>query len=156
MTSPTLLLVDAGMVAGYRRSSLSLAQLHQALVHLHRQHPEARVAVVADPAMKWDLGPGEQKSFDADIVAGAVVCAPAGAFDGTAGFIEQAAERARHEGYAVVAFTARAIPDVALGRLRNEEGRWLWDLDETTTMGADAAKAASGNGGGGRRRQSRR
>lgn len=153
MTSPTLVLVDAGMVAGYRRSSLSLAQLHQALVHLHRQHPGVRVAVVADPSMKWDLGAAEQKTFDADIVAGAVVCAPAGAFDGTAGFLERAAQRGRDEGHEVVAFTARAIPGVALGRLRNEDGRWLWDLDVTTTIDAAEAKAAAGNGSGGSRRR---
>ncbi|MFP5254874.1 MAG: hypothetical protein ACLGI8_03385 [Acidimicrobiia bacterium] len=152
MTS-TLALVDAGMVAGYRRSSLSLAQLHQALVHLHRQHPTVRVAVVADPSMKWDLGAAEQKGFDADIVAGAVVCAPAGAFDGTAGFMERAAERARHDGYEVVAFTARAIPGVALGRLRNEEGRWLWDLEGTTTIEAAEAQAATGSGRNGSRRR---
>jgi cystathionine beta-lyase family protein involved in aluminum resistance len=151
MTS-TLVLVDAGMVAGYRRSSLSLAQLHQALVHLHRQHPEVRVAVVADPSMKWDLGAAEQKTFDGDIVAGAVVCAPAGAFDGTAGFMERAAQRARHEGHDVIAFTARAIPGVALGRLRNEDGRWLWDLEGTTTIDATEAKAATGNGGSRRRK----
>lgn len=152
----TLVLVDAGMVAGYRRSSLSLAQLHQALVHLHCQHPEVRVAVVADPSMKWDLGSSEQKTFDADIVAGAVVCAPAGAFDGTAGFIERAAQRARDEGHDVVAFTARAIPGVALGRLRNDEGRWLWDLEGTTTIDAAEAMAAAGNGGGARRRRKAR
>lgn len=154
MASRTLVLVDAGMVAGYRRSSLSLAQLHQAIVHLHRQHPDVRVAVVADPSVKWDLSAQEQVSFDADIVAGAVVCAPAGALDGTAGFIERAAAQALADHEEVVAFTARAIPGVPLGRLRNDGGRWIWDLDGTTTMGVAEAKAAgAANGGNGRRRR---
>jgi hypothetical protein len=143
-TTETLLLVDAGMVAGFRRSSLSLGQLHQALVHLHRQHPDARVAVVADPSVKWDLAKGDQPLFEGDIVAGAIVCAPAGALEGTAGFLQHAAAHAAGEGRRVIAFTDRAIPGVALGRLRNEAGRWVWDLDETRTLGAeDAASAAS-------------
>ena len=71
------------------------------------------------------------------IVAGALVCAPAGAIDGTAGFLARAAAKATKLGYDVVAFTDRAIPNVALGRLRNDAGRWLWDLDATRTLGAD-------------------
>lgn len=145
MATDTLVLVDAGMVAGYRRSSLSLGQLHQALVHLHRQHPDAKVAVVADPSVKWDLAKADQPLFEGDIVAGAIVCAPAGALDGTIGFLEQAAAHAAADGHRVVAFTDRAVPGVALGRLRNEGGRWLWDLDDTRTIDTDAAaeKAAA-------------
>ena len=75
--------------------------------------------------------------FEGDIIAGAIVCAPAGALDGTAGFLARAAEKATALGYAVVAFTDRAIPDVALGRLRNDAGRWVWDLDSTRTLDAD-------------------
>jgi hypothetical protein len=144
MATDTLVLVDAGMVAGYRRSSLSLGQLHQALVHLHRQHPDAKVAVVADPSVKWDLAKADQPLFEGDIVAGAIVCAPAGALDGTIGFLEQAAAHATADGHRVVAFTDRAVPGVALGRLRNEAGRWLWDLDDTRTIDTgDAAKKAA-------------
>src|SRR5687768_7704688 len=131
MATSTLVLVDAGMVAGFRRATLSLSQLHQALVHLYRQHPEVKVAVVADPSVKWDLDGAEQVAFEGDIIAGAIVCAPAGALDGTAGFLERSAQRASANGYDVVAFTALALPDVALGRLRNDGGRWLWDLDGT-------------------------
>lgn len=141
MTTSTLVLVDAGMVAGFRRATLSLAQLHQALVHLYRQHPEVKVAVVADPSVKWDLKGQEPAEFEGDIIAGAVVCAPAGALEGTAGFLERAAKRATSAGYDVVAFTARALPGVALGQLRNEGGRWLWELDgarEVTTSGTPA------------------
>ena len=143
MADSTLVLVDAGMVAGFRRSTLSLAQLHQALVHLRVQHPEVSVAVLADPSVKWDLTGPEQAAFEGDIVAGAVVCAPAGALDGTVGFLEQAARRGVDAGHHVVAFTDRALPDVALGRLRNEGGRWLWDLDGTRTIDAVDAKAST-------------
>jgi len=150
----TLVLVDAGMVAGYRRAKPALSQLHQALVHLHRQHPGAATAVLADPSLKWDLGAGEQSAFEGDIVAGAIVCAPAGALEGTVGFLTKAAERAKGLGYEVVAVTDRAIPDVDLARLRSEGGRWIWDLDSTRTLDADAAAAAAGGmPAGGRRRR---
>jgi hypothetical protein len=155
MTAPTLVLVDAGMVAGFRRATVSLAQLHQALVHLYRQHPDAKVAVVADPSVKWDLDGSEQAAFEGDIIAGAIVCAPAGALEGTAGFLQRAAVRAADAGYDVVAFTALAISGVALGRLRNDGGRWLWDLDGTTTIDADEAKAAASSAPPRRRRRTR-
>lgn len=153
MAPTTLVLVDAGMVAGYRRATLSLSQLHQALVHLYRQHPDVLVAVLADPSLKWDLAGQEQAAFEGDIIAQAIVCAPAGALDGTLGFLERAARRALAAGSDVVAFTDRALPGVALGRLRNEGGRWLWDLDGTRTI--DAADVAAATSGAGRRRRSR-
>jgi hypothetical protein len=134
MAAPTLVLVDAGMVAGFRRASLSLAQLHQALVHLYRQHPGMLVAVLADPSLKWDLDGSEQGPFEGDIIAQAIVCAPAGALEGTVGFLERAAARAASQGQEVVAFTDRALAGVALGRLRNDGGRWLWDLDATRVI----------------------
>lgn len=154
-TTGTLVLVDAGMVAGFRRAKPSLAQLHQALVHLHRQHPQVRTAVLADPSLKWDLGGTEQTTFEGDIIAGAVVCAPAGALEGTVGFLNRAALRAKKAGYDVVAVTDRAVPEVVLGRLRVDGGRWLWDLETTHTIdqaGADAASASSATG---RRRRAR-
>src|SRR5688572_28115830 len=134
MADRTLVLVDAGMAAGFRLSKPTLHQLHQALVHLYRQHPEADVAVLGDPTLKWDVPASESAAFEGDIVAGALVCAPAGALEGTAGFLAQTAAKATKLGYEVVAFTDRAIPDVALGRLRNDAGRWVWDLDATRTL----------------------
>jgi hypothetical protein len=55
----------------------------------------------------------------------------------------------------VVAFTDRALPGVALGRLRNDGGRWLWDLDATTTIDAADAAAAATAGPARRRRRTR-
>ena len=143
MPALTLVLVDAGMVAGFRRSTPSLLQLHQAVVHLYRQHPEVRVAVLADPSLKWDLSSAEQTLFEGDIIARAVVCAPAGALEGTHGFLGRAAAKAREHEQDVVAVTDRALPGVSLGRLRNDSGRWLWDIDDTRVVDeADAAEAS--------------
>lgn len=152
MADRTLVLVDAGMAAGFRLPKPTLRQLHQALVHLHRQHPDAHVAVLSDPALKWDVATSESAAFEGDIVAGALVCAPAGALDGTAGFLARAAQKATRMGYDVVAFTDRAIPDVALGRLRNDAGRWMWDLDATRTLEVDQVGPPLA---GGRRRRRR-
>ncbi len=154
MATSTLVLVDAGMVAGFRRATLSLAQLHQALVHLYRQHPDVKVAVVADPSVKWDLAGQEQAEFEGDIIAGAVVCAPAGALEGTAGFLDRAASRAKKHGFDVVAFTARALPGVPLGQLRNDGGRWLWDLSGARpSEAAETATKAPARRGAARRRR---
>lgn len=136
-----LVLVDAGMVAGFRRAKPSMGQLHQAVVHLHRQHPGAVVALLADPALKWDLPAADQAPFEADIVAQVIVCAPAGAVDGTRGFLERAAARAMNEGWDVVAVTDRAVPGVPLGRLRLDGARWVWDLESGRTL--DAATAST-------------
>ncbi len=155
MADRTLVLVDAGMVAGFRRAKPSLAQLHQALVHLQVQHPDVLVAVVADPSLKWDLDKADQVLFEGDVIAGAVVCAPAGALDGTVGFLEQSAARAAREGHPVVAITDRAVPGVVLGRLRNDGGRWQWELDGTHTLEDSGAAAATSSGPARRRRRSR-
>ncbi len=142
MIGARLVLVDAGMVAGFRRAKPSLGQLHQAVVHLHRQHPDTHVAVIADPALKWDLPASEQSLFEGDIVARAVVCAPAGALEGTSGFLSRAAAKAATGHDEVVAVTDRAVPGVALGRIRQDGGRWIWDLDSPTPAATAVASMA--------------
>lgn len=130
--SPRLVLVDADMLAGWRHSSSSLAQLHQAVLHLERQHPEVLVTVVADPALKWSLDSLEQPAFEADIVAGVVVCAPAGTVEGASGFLARVAEQAATGGRDVVAVTDRALSGVPLAKVACEAGRWSFDLDGAT------------------------
>ncbi len=99
------------------------------------------VAVLADPSMKWDLSSAEQTLFEGDIIARAVVCAPAGALEGTRGFLGRVAAKAAEHEQEVIAVTDRALPGVSLGRLRNDAGRWLWDIDDTRVV--DEAEAAA-------------
>ena len=89
----TVVLLDADTVAGWRRATPSLQQLHAAVADLRRQHPSVTVAVVADPSIKWALPEAEQDAFEKDIVTRAVVCAPAGTRDGTHGWLVAVAER---------------------------------------------------------------
>lgn len=141
----TLLLLDADTLAGWRRSSPSLAQLHHAVLHLERARPDDRVAVIADPSLKFALTGDEQPRFEADIVGGVVTCTPAGAVDGTHGFIAAVAARASEQGWDVLAVCDKAVPGVPLARLRcDDAGRWVIDATGTTIDHARAKKAGSG------------
>ena len=139
----TLLLLDADTLAGWRRPAPSLAQLHHALLHLERAHPDDRVAVIADPSMKFALTAEEQSRFDADIVGGVLVCTPAGAVDGTHGFLAAVAAQAQAQGWEVLAVSDRAVAGVPLARLRcDDAGRWTVEDSVTTVDAARARKAA--------------
>jgi hypothetical protein len=136
-----LLLLDADTLAGWRRPSPSLAQLHHAVLHLERARPDDRVAVIADPSLKFALTADEQSRFEADIVGGVLVCTPAGAVDGTHGFIAAVAERAAEQGWDVLAVSDKAVPGVPLARLRcDDAGRW--SVEATSTIDAERARAA--------------
>jgi hypothetical protein len=152
----TLLLLDADTLAGWRRSSPSLAQLHHALLHVERARPDDSVAVIADPSLKFALTVEEQTRFEADIVGGVLVCTPAGAVEGTNGFIAAVAGRATAQGWDVLAVSDRAVPGVPLARLRcDDAGRW--DVEATgTTIDAERARAAGANRPARRRRGSSR
>ncbi len=128
-SSQRVVLVDAGTLAGWRRSAPSLGQLHQALLHLGAQHRAERVAVLADPALKHQLPSAEQDDFDADIASGVLVCAPAGAVEGVQGFVAAVAAKAEKAGNDVVLVTDRSYPFGRLVPLRRDGGRWIFDLD---------------------------
>lgn len=138
----TLLLLDADTLAGWRRPTPSLAQLHHAVLHLERARPDDRVTIIADPAMKFSLAGDEQSRFEADIVGGVLVCTPAGAVDGTNGFLAAVAGRAVERGWEVLAVSDRAVPGVPLARLqRDDAGRW--SIEPTGTVDASRAEAAA-------------
>lgn len=135
-----LAVLDGGMISGFRRSTPSMEQLHQAVFHLHAGHPGIRVAVVADPALKHSLPTSDLSLLDADIEVGALVMAPAGTIGGFHGFLARIVEQASTAGLDPVVITDRAIPDATLGRARLDGGRWLFDLHGTPTpAGASAA-----------------
>ncbi|MEZ5237966.1 MAG: hypothetical protein R2716_03105 [Microthrixaceae bacterium] len=74
----TLVLLGADTVAGWRQARPSLAQLGRATSDLIRQYPGVKVAVVADPSIKWALEDSEHDAFEGAIVERSVVCAPQG------------------------------------------------------------------------------
>ena len=139
--TPTLAVVDGGMLSGFRRATPSLSQLHQAVVHLHAAHPGVQVAVAADPALKHQLTPGDLPLLDADIEIGAIVLAPAGTSGGFHGFLARIVEQAEGRGLRPVVVTDKAVADATLGKVRLDGGRWLFDLTGTASP-ADAGTAA--------------
>ena len=124
----TVVLLDADTVAGWRRAAPSLVQLHNAVADLRRQHPDVVVAVVADASIKWALPAEEQAAFEHDIVTRAVVCAPAGTREGTYGWLQAVAQRARRDADRVLAVTDRALGGVPVVRLTQVEGHFRFDL----------------------------
>jgi hypothetical protein len=141
-----LVLVDADMLAGWRRSTPSLTQLYQAVLHLERQHPHAGVTVIADPSLKWALSPADQALFEADIVARVLTCAPAGTKGGLHGFIAAVAAR-MEDGRQPVVVTDRAITGLRLARVSVEAGRWHFNLegDAATAHRAVAERTGAGH-----------
>ena len=57
-------IVDADMLAGWRRPTSSLDQLHDAVGQLRRQEPDVGIAVVGDPALKWALPESEHDRLE--------------------------------------------------------------------------------------------
>ena len=137
--SPTVVLLDADTVAGWRRPAPSLEQLRRARGDLLAQHPDVAVAVVADPSIKWALPESEQDDFEVAIVARDLVCAPAGTKDGHDGWVAAVLAQARSNGDTVVMVTDRAVRDVPVARMRFEEGRFRFDLDGAVETSAKAA-----------------
>lgn len=148
----TLVLVDADTVAGWRRATPSLDQLHSAVADLRSSHPEVAVAVLADPALKWSLAPEEQDLFETDVVERTVVCAPAGTTGGIDAWVEAVTTKARASGDEVLVVTDRAIRGVPVVRLSRSGREFSFDLASASEVDAKAAPAWRRRGG----RQSRR
>ena len=127
--SKRLVIVDADLLAGWRRSTPSLAQLREAVAALVAQEPDATVAVIADPALKWSLDPADQAAIDLDITSRFLLLAPAGSAGGHVGFIARVVEVAAAGGWDPVVVTARAVPGARLGKPSRLDGAWRFDLD---------------------------
>ncbi len=150
----TVAVVDGGMISGWRRQTPSLEQLHQAVCHLHAAHPGVLVAVVADPSLKHALPTSDQPRLDADIEVGAVVLAPAGTLGGFTEFLTNVARRAAASGLRPIVVTDQSVP-VALGRVRVDAGRWLFDLAGSAGAGAGTESRGRGVSWGSRQRRRR-
>lgn len=124
-----LVIVDAELVASWRRPAPSLAQLHDAVDALRAAEPDLLVAVIADAALKWDLDAVERALVEDDIVSRFLLFAPAGCEGGLVGFLTAVVDAARKKELDPVVITARAVPDVALGRVRRAPEGWQFDLD---------------------------
>ncbi len=142
MVERLLVIVDADTLAGWRRATASLAQLHHAVRDLRAQVPEATVAVVGDPSLRWALDDAEREQLDEDVRTGVVAFAPAGAIGGHVGFIAKVAEKAVALGFSPVTISDRSIPGATLGRARRDGARWVFDLEGVPAPTITAAPSA--------------
>jgi len=146
MASPdkqTYVVVDADTLAGWRRVTSSLAQLHEAVDHLRKQEPDAMIAVIGDPGLKWALNEIEQDEIELDIRTQQIVLAPAGCIGGHKGYIGEIVRRASHKGYKPVVVTDQAVPDAKLARIRRDGLRWVFDLDAAVAPTIVASNASA-------------
>lgn len=135
-----MVLVDADTVAGWRRATPSFAQLADAVTDLRRQHPDATVAIVGDPALKWALPAADQQLLDEEINHQRIVLAPAGTKDGHVGFLAEAAKRAAARGLRAYVVTDRAVPGCPIVRLGRGATGWTFDLANAQVTDADRAR----------------
>ena len=131
-TGQLMVIVDADTLAGWRRATSSLAQLHEAVAALRRQAPDAVIAVIADASLKWALSEAERNDIEVDIVTGNLLFAPAGCIGGHVGFIGRVVEKATTRGMHVVALTDQAVGSCPLAKVRKDQaGHWVFDLEGT-------------------------
>jgi len=129
VSDPEVVIVDADTVAGWRLATPSFAQLRDAIADLRRQAPDATIAILGDPALKWALSSEDQLLLDDEINHQRIVLAPAGTTRGHVRFIERAAHHATRNGTSVVVVTDRAVPGCRIARLRREGERFVFDLE---------------------------
>jgi hypothetical protein len=151
MSKPLLVIVDADTLAGWRRVTASLAQLHDAVRDLRAQEPEATIAVIADASLKWALSEVERDEIEEDIRLRFLLFAPAGCQGGHRGFIARVAEQARRKGFEPVAVTDQLVADCPVARVRRDGSTWVFDIENASAPTVVAAGA--GEGGGGHRRR---
>jgi hypothetical protein len=137
-----VVVVDAETLAGWRRSTPCLQQLFAAVSDLESTFPEAAVAVVADPSLKWALSGPERAMLSEAIVNGEIVLSPAGAVQGHKGFLRQVLRKCAEQGLRAVLLTDQAIEEARLVRVSKRGSRWVFDISERRNR-ADSRRAAA-------------
>jgi hypothetical protein len=124
----TILFVDAGLAAGWRRAVPDLDQLDE-VVDVARELVDDTV-VLADASLKWSLPESQQERFEEYRATAAVLCAPGGTTGGHHAFLATAARAAAETGKDVWVLSAL---DLGKGPwrtalLRRPDGEWTVEL----------------------------
>lgn len=127
---PRILLIDAGLAAGWRRAEPDLEQLDE-VVDAAREIIDD-VVVLGDASLKWSLPDNQQKKFEEYRATATVLCAPGGTTGGHHAFLATAARAAADNGRDVYVLSALALGEGPwrLAMLRRPEGRWSIELAE--------------------------
>lgn len=126
----TLLLIDAGLAAGWRRAEPDLDQLDE-VVAVARGVVDDCV-VMADASLKWSLPEGQRERFETYRGTSAVLCAPGGTTGGHHAFLAAAARAAAKQGRDVWVLSALDVGEGPWRRasLRRPDGRWTIELPD--------------------------
>ncbi len=126
-----ILLLDAGLAAGWRRAEPDLDQLDEVV-----DAATAAVAdtvVLADASLKWSLPTKQQDRFEDYRATSRVLCAPGGTKGGHHAFLKAAARAASSSGRDVWVLSGLSLGDGPwrLAMLRRPDGEWHVELPET-------------------------
>ncbi|MFP5320347.1 MAG: hypothetical protein ACLGIC_00715 [Acidimicrobiia bacterium] len=125
---PKLLLVDAGLAAGWRRAVPDLDQLDEVVACARAV--VAETVVLADASLKWSLPEDQQERFERYRGTATVLCAPGGTTGGHHAFLATVARAAVERGNDVWVLSGLALGDGPwkLAMLRKPDGRWTVEL----------------------------
>lgn len=127
-----ILLIDAGLAAGWRRAQPDLAQLDEVVEAAKDVVPDR--VVLADASLKWSLPEDQREQFERYRATSLVLCAPGGTKGGHHAFLAAAAEAAAAKGRDVFVLSGL---DLGQGpwrhaMLRKPDGHWHVELPETS------------------------
>ena len=125
---PKILLVDAGLAAGWRRAVPDLDQLDEVVAAARELVPDT--VVLADASLKWSLPESQQERFEQYRGTAEVLCAPGGTRGGHHEFLAAVARAAADRGRDVWVLSGLALGDGPwrLAMLRRPDGHWSIEL----------------------------
>ncbi len=123
-----ILLVDAGLAAGWRRAVPDLDQLDEVVAAARQQ--VADTVVLADASLKWSLPEDQQERFEQYRGTATVLCAPGGTRGGHHAFLAAAARAAARRGRDVWVLSGLDLGEGPwrLAMLRRPDGHWTIEL----------------------------
>jgi hypothetical protein len=126
--SDDILLVDAGLAAGWRRAVPDLDQLDEVVACAREVVGET--VVLADASLKWSLPEDQQERFEEYRGTAAVLCAPGGTKGGHHAFLATVARSAAARGKDVWVLSALDLGEGPWrsALLRRPDGRWTIEL----------------------------
>lgn len=125
-----ILLIDAGLAAGWRRAHPDLGQLDEVVEAAAKVVPDR--VVLADASLKWSLPDDQQEKFERYRATATVLCAPGGTTGGHHAFLAAAAKAAAKRGRDVYVLSALALGEGPwqLASLRRPDGTWQIELPD--------------------------
>lgn len=125
-----ILLIDAGLAAGWRRSAPDLTQLDEVVEAAARVVADR--VVLADASLKWSLPDDQQERFERYRATATVLCAPGGTTGGHHAFMATAARAAARKGRDVYVLSGLDLGDGPwhLAMLRRPDGHWKVELSD--------------------------